>query len=285
MVKIAKAVIVYFPDLNAFQNIQTYNNLFGKCYIIDNSDSPNEISSQIKSLLNISYLHDGENKGIAIRLNEVCKLAIKDGFDWLLTMDQDSFFDNNSVTKYLECISNFEKKHETAMFGVQYEDAEVSNGLNCRFNEITHLITSGSIINLSLFSTIGAFDENLFIDEVDLEYCLRAIYRGYKIIYFPNIHLNHTLGELHYHRSLKSLKVTPRILHSPIRLYYITRNFFYISKKYKNVFPEEMQRTKKALANRIKNNILYNKKRVQVIKYLVKAIFDYKRNKMGKLHS
>src|SRR6478672_2125189 len=117
MVKIAKAVIAYFPDLNAFRNIQTCNNFFGKCYIIDNTDSPNEISSRIKSLPGISYLQDGENRGISIRLNEVCKLAIKDGFDWLLTMDQDSFFDDNSLSQYLECISNFEKKNETAMFG------------------------------------------------------------------------------------------------------------------------------------------------------------------------
>jgi rhamnosyltransferase len=282
MVKIAKAVIAYFPDLNAFQNIQTSNNFFGKCYILDNTDSPNDISSDIKSLPNICYLHDGENRGIAARLNEVCKLAIQDGFDWLLTMDQDSFFDNNSLSQYIDCISNFEKKNETAMFGVQYEDAVAS--ANCTFNEITHLITSGSIINLSLFPALGGFDENLFIDEVDLEYCLRAIAKGFKIIHFPSIPLNHTLGELHYHRSLKNLRITPRILHSPIRLYYITRNFFYISKKYKNIFPEEMQRTKKALANRIKNNILYNKKRLQVIGYIVKGIFDYKRNKMGKLH-
>jgi rhamnosyltransferase len=281
IMKIAATVILYHPDNNLLQNIQSYAAVVEKLYIVDNTEKPEEkLIRHIREFKNTIYLHDGENKGIAARLNQVSELAITGGFDWLLTMDQDSVFHNGMLTNYLHCINNYPEKESVSMFGVTFSEGEYESG-NCNPVRVNHLITSGSMVNLQLFPITSGFNEDLFIDEVDFEYCLRSVARGFNIIQLKNIFLSHHLGETSQHRSLKTSKITSRVLHSPRRIYYMTRNFLYVQSKYKETFPEEINLRRKILLNRIKNNILYNKQRLKVIRYALKGFTDYKKNRMG----
>ena len=154
---------------------------------------------------------------------------------------------------------------------------------NCDYNKVKLLITSGSIINLNNYKKIGEFDENLFIDFVDTEYCFKSILKGFELIQFPNIYMHHKIGNSNQYRSIKNLKSSTRSIHSSVRLYYMMRNFLYLQKKYKKDFKEEVAAHKKDLLNRIKNKLLYNSDRLQTVRLLIKARIDYKRNKMGKL--
>ena len=281
--KIAATVILYHPDEIVIENISSYINSVEKLYIVDNTEMPlNEIRDALKKFPNAIYLNDRENKGIAARLNQVSNLASNDGYDWLLTMDQDSSFPNESFINYLSCTNSFEEKEKVSMFGISF-DKKVAGSNICNSIKVNHLITSGSLINLNLMPAIGRFDEKLFIDEVDFEYCLRSIVNGFNIIQFDNIFLMHNLGQTSYHRSFKTTKLTSRVLHSPVRIYYITRNFLYVQSKYKETFPDEINLRRKVLFNRIKNNILYNKERFKVINYVLKGFRDYKKNRLGKL--
>jgi len=280
--KIVAVVILYNPGKEVVSNILSYADFVEKVYVLDNTEKPGTIKDEIISLSKVVYKHDGENKGIANRLNQACNLAAKDGFEWLLTMDQDSSFSEKDILTYINCIQTLANKAQTAVTGVEIakkKDEEIS----CRYTEVTSLITSGSMLNLALFDAIGNFDEALFIDQVDFEYCYRAILKGYKIIQFSNIFLTHSLGVSSMHKSLKSFKKTNRSLHSPIRMYYITRNYLYIRLKYKKTFAAEISATKKDLFIRIKNNLLYGKEKTAVIKYILKGIIDFKRKKMGKI--
>jgi hypothetical protein len=63
----------------------------------------------------------------------------------------------------------------------------------------------------------------------------------------------------------------------------MTRNFLYVQSKYKNLFPAEIALRKTILLNRLKNNILYNKHRFKVIKYILKGVEDYRKKRMGKI--
>jgi rhamnosyltransferase len=281
--KIAAIVILYYPDEIVIENISSYAAQVEKLYIVDNTESSSGlITENLRCFNNAVYIHDEENKGIAARLNQVGNLAINDGFEWLLTMDQDSSFVAETFTNYLNCFNSFEKKENVSMFGIYYQKkASASNG--CNAHDVNHLITSGSLLNLKLMPTIGGFEENLFIDEVDFEYCLRSIVKGFKILEFTNIFLTHNLGQTYRHRSLKTAQITPRVLHSPVRIYYMTRNFLYVHSRYLETFPDEINIRRKVLFNRFKNNILYNKQRFKVIKYILKGFGDYKKGQMGKL--
>lgn len=282
--KIAATVILYYPDETVIENIFSYVNSVEKLYIVDNTETSSQlIRDNLNRLKNSVYLHDGENQGISSRLNKVSKLAMNDGFDWLLTMDQDSLFKNESFIAYLKCINSFEEKENVSMFGINHIKEVSTDTCICISEKVNHLITSGSILNLNLVSVIGGFDENLFIDEVDFEFCLRSISKGFLIIRFRNVFLNHNLGKTSFHRSFKTTKLTPRVLHSPLRMYYITRNFFYVQSKYRTTFRNEINLKRKLLLNRLKNNIIYNNGRFAVIKYMIKGFGDYRKNRMGKL--
>ncbi len=281
MVKIAAVVILYYPPSTIIKNIMSYVNEVEELYIMDNSPHANTTITTELSNYNIFYIHDGENKGIAARLNSAAKMAYDKGFQWLLTMDQDSYFTFGAVKKYKAYIHDFNNKETVAAFGASFSNTENTTTI---YQEVSLLITSGSIINLNVLNTIGNFDENLFIDEVDSEYCYRSRINQFKLIECATIQLQHQLGENIIARSFKSGKLSTRRLHQPIRIYYIVRNYFYVRKKLPTLSAEEKKQMQHNLWIHLKNNILYNKKRLLVIHYAFKGYIDYKKNKMGKLN-
>lgn len=99
------AVVVWYNPRNldnnqsAIENVKSYSLLCRMVYIVDNSNSDNsDLAMQID---NGVYLPNYENKGIAMALNIGCQRAYADGFEWVMTMDQDSYWDKNELGKYL----------------------------------------------------------------------------------------------------------------------------------------------------------------------------------------
>lgn len=263
------------------QNIQSYLPYLDTLYVMDNSETALDTSHFIRNCTQITYFHNGQNEGIAQRLNQACQLAIAAQQEWLLTMDQDSSFEQSMMEKYLIAIQQYPEKEKVAMFGVKYDTKLIHTGKD--IESVDFLITSGSIVNIKNYKQVGGFDTNLFIDEVDLDYCYNAIVKKLLIIKFSNILLQHNLGHAEIKHSLKNWKKTERIFHSPIRIYYMVRNYLYIKKKYGNLFKESDKIRRAALLNRLKNNLIYKKSRIQLLKLIYKAIQDFRNNKMGKI--
>lgn len=225
---IAGVVILYNPEEGLVLRINSYKNGLKKLMIIDNSEiEANSEFLKSWSKEGIQYIYDNNNAGIAQRLNQAAQIAITENYDWLLTMDQDSYFKNEEFTYYLNCLNIYNEKEKVAQFGVSYEKTTTGEP-SCLSKKVSKLITSGSIINIKTYNEVGKFDENLFIDGVDTEYCLRANIKGYFNVQYYTIQLQHSIGSQSYHRSFKNFKKTSRSLHSPVRLYYMTRNFLYI---------------------------------------------------------
>ncbi len=280
MGKIFGVVILYNPAEDVISNIAGYLPFLDELMIIDNSEPTSKLDLPAWGD-HVTVVRDGANKGIAARLNQAARYAIEKGAGWLLTMDQDSFFSDDYLKQYLECLSSISEKDKIAMCGVAFESEPII--VDCSALETDNLISSGSMVNLDVFKQIGDFDENLFIDEVDFEYCARAVKKGFKTIQFENIYLNHSLGTVSQHRSLKSLKKTSRTLHSPQRLYYMLRNYLYVRYRYQADSTETLKFKKTALLNRIKNNLLYGQNRMETFRYLLLAYRHYKKGQMGRL--
>lgn len=275
--RLAAVVILYYPDPDLISRINSYLSHIDRLYVIDNSESPAHLDFLSQK---IKYMQDGLNKGIAARLNQAANFAIEEGYSWMLTMDQDSYFKDDNFINLTRCLDAFTAKNNIAQFGIQFQNPHLQSA-KCEYRETSILITSGSIINLQAFQSIGSFDEALFIDQVDFDFCFRAKIKGYMIIEFTNVFLQHSLGNESMQRSFKSLKKTNRSLHSPIRIYYMTRNYLYMKSRYSKLFPDEIAHTRKDLLYRIKNNFLYGNAKIALIKNIMQAIVDYRRNKMG----
>jgi rhamnosyltransferase len=279
---IAGVVILYHPDIpKAVENILTYASQLNKLYVFDNSSSSSiKVTKDFVDLkIPIEFITTGTNEGISKRLNEAANKAIQEGYDFLLTMDQDSSFDTGIFGQYLQLVDAYSKE-KVAQFGVNCDPKHVPI-LDIPFNADS-LITSGTILNLAVFQKVGNFDEKLFIDFVDVEYSLRASNMGYQNIIFTNIIMKHAIGYLKLGRSFKNFKKTLRILHTPIRVYYIIRNGLYLLFKVNHVDKKARKAILFDHMKMLKNDFLYNDHLGAVYVNAAQGVYDFLLNKMGK---
>lgn len=271
--KWAGVVTLYHPDEDVLKNIQSYAEDLDMLLVLDNTEAPNPVWEAIfRDREHVKYIPFHENKGISYALNYALKEAVD--YEYLLTMDQDSRFPQCEMKKYKEVISAYEKGHagEVAMYTVNYAEKET----NAAPREIEIGITSGSILPVSITKVLGGFDEALFIDEVDSEYCYRAADQGYKVVEFPEILMHHSIGNRTYHSILGFHFNT--FNHSPIRRYYIARNHVYVFRKY----PRKRVMYITDLIKFMMKILLVEKRKKEKLRYMAKGIRDGICGRMGK---
>lgn len=283
--KVAAVVILYHPLEAAITNIKTYYNYFDTIYVFDNTEKETSLHDRFQKLSKIKYYHDSQNEGISKRLNTACNIAIENGFSWLLTMDQDTSFNQVSLSNYLNCFHLYKDKNKVAVFGPKHNRELDLNTGECKSEEVVGLITSGMLLNLEVFRKIGCFDEALFIDCVDHDYCIRARLAEHSIIQFSNVSTSHELGKVVHRSSIKSLFLIKKekVIHSPLRCYYMYRNLLYLENKYKDFDKQLYKDLRLQVTSRIKASAFYGRNILTFIKYLRAAKNDFKNNKMGKI--
>ena len=84
---------------------------------------------------------------------------------------------------------------------------------------------------LKIWRKTGGFDEVMFIDEVDFEYCRRVVKNGYKIIVANKVLVLHEIGHIMVRRFL-FWKINV-MNHSAFRKYYMVRNKLYSERKHR----------------------------------------------------
>ena len=94
--------------------------------------------------------------------------------------------------------------------------------------ETDYLITSGTLLHSDVLKKVGFFNEDFFIDYVDVEWGLRAAKRGFNCYGICKAALYHQLGEQRV-VAINSRR-TPPAYHQPFRYYYITRNPFLLAR-------------------------------------------------------
>jgi rhamnosyltransferase len=278
---IAGVVILYHPDIKQLsENINTYVLGLKQLYIYDNSEIQTPgIEAALHNLYPcIKYQFFNNNDGIAKRLNQAVETAMQSQYDYLLTMDQDSSFKSGDFEKYKSLIQK-EDYTKVAQFGINCQP-QITMSIE-QAQEALTLITSGSILNLSLIKKVGDFNEDLFIDFVDAEFSYRVVQQGLINLMFSNILLNHALGKLVLGKSLMTFKKSLRIIHAPIRAFYITRNGLFLLFKHKGL-SEEMKKDVIRCMKILKNDLIYHPQLTQVYINVMKGIFAFCFNKMGK---
>lgn len=224
--RIAGAVVLYNPNIfQVMENIKSYIDLLDILYVFDNSENNNFNQEELQSISSkIKYLTYNDNRGIAYALNYCSQKAYNNGYEWILTMDQDSSFTlPDGFEKYLGSIKT-KLNSDTALFSPKFK-GELPN--------IPQFYTSGALMSLKIWDHIGKFDEQLFIDEVDGDFTFRLLKFNYKIVKINSTELVHELGEKYFKSFLGKTLCSDN--HSAIRKYYIARNRIYLMKKRPNM--------------------------------------------------
>jgi rhamnosyltransferase len=278
---IAAAVVLYHTDQEALlRNVNSYLPWVKELFVVDNSIKENQgIADRLLKLQkNLSYIPNKHNVGIAAALNTACEQALQRGYKWLLTMDQDSFFAAEEIEKYLKIFREF-FMDSTDLAVVAPVSGKENAYRSELYSEVVSVITSGSLINLDIWKQAGGFDEKLFIDEVDHEYCYKVKSAGYRVVLVNQVQLTHRLGVNVQKGYFGMLKKSDRIIHHPLRVYFMVRNYLYVRKKYRSVFPVEFRRRDKQLSVILKNNLFFSGKFAAVFANIIKGYIDFRRNK------
>lgn len=229
MNSVAAVIITYNVENDFKKRINKLKGKVDEIIVVDNGSKDKTISmlKELERETTIIYLE--ENKGIAYALNKGINYSIKKGYNWILTLDHDSIITDDMIKNMLNCYESFDEdfKEKVAMLvPIHVEEKEYKSNASSitqvssvSYMEVLTEITSGALTKAEIYKNIGMYDERLFIDLVDHDYCLYLNKKGFKIIQVKSAILIHNLGES-VKKSLLGLKMTPTN-HSPLRRYYM----------------------------------------------------------------
>lgn len=291
MCKVAAIIVSYNPDNNLFDSVNLLINQVNKIIIVDNGSKDEKIKN-INSISNIDkekiqVIFNKENLGIATALNIGVKEALDQDYKWILTMDQDSKASINMIEKMFEVykgISEDERKEILSIFPNFVDERIQSIEENSDMKAYEYVdadITSGNLLKAEVFDKIGFFDDSLFIDLVDTDFCMRLNEKNIKMIKVRDAILYHSLGESQSVKSIFGKFNTSN--HSALRRYYMTRNRFYTWEKYKDLNSFTLNRDKKLFKKEFVKIILGEEDKINKIKMVFRGYKDYKKGIRGKL--
>ena len=102
---------------------------------------------------------------------------------------------------------------------------------NYKYKCVDSALSSGNLLNLEAYTHIKGFNEELFIDWVDMDYCFRLRLENFYIIELGDCVLTHQLGET-VEIKLLGKHICFVTNHPATRCYYQTRNALLLSKYY-----------------------------------------------------
>ena len=277
--KIAASVVIYNPDEGVTERISSYAGEVQKVFVADNSDTPNEaLLDKIRAVAsNVEIIPMHGNMGIAAALNAALNKASEQGMDYLLTMDDDSFFTGTTLRDYLERAHQiFASDDKVIQVGI-HNSGDKDDDLVVNNESPDWLITSGSVMAVENSIAVGGFLEKLFIDEVDREFCYRAVDAGFKLRRVLDLTMQHNLGAPIKGKILG--KNFEAMGHSKVRKYYIFRNCTYVMKE----FPRVKKAYRHYLTATWIKTILAEDDKLNKIKYMRMGKRDARKGKFGKL--
>jgi rhamnosyltransferase len=236
---VCAVVVIYHPDDEFGTRVRRVMAQVAATVIVDNGSSAAQAERlrELAASPEVTWIHNSENLGIARALNQGLQHALGLGFAWALLMDQDTLVDDTLVETLRAAYAACPEPQRTAAVGARYRDThdrpDDRRPLDAHgetWQEVEAVITSGTLLPLAPFVAIGPFRDEFFIDYVDIDYCLRARARGYRIIETRHPLMSHTVGAPSRHQMMGKSKWTTN--HPAERRYYIALNNTVLLREY-----------------------------------------------------
>lgn len=191
-------VVTFNPDLKRLEeNLASIVPQVEKTLLFDNgSTNFKQIATLVETRCASCDLFDGkDNRGLAYALNRLCRQAADEGAGSILLLDQDSVAGVGMVASMLPY-----REGNTAIVSPIIIDRNIPEEPNSEFSSKTvkRAITSGSLVDLDAFAMVGGFDERLFVDWVDFDFCANLRRNGFEIVKTSQASLLHEMGKRTY---------------------------------------------------------------------------------------
>ena len=296
----AIGIVTYQPDVGRLaENLRavTANDSVGCLIVVDNhSDNISDIRQALADILSSRawrsplgsvalpcnpqaiLIENDDNLGIATALNQLCRKAQEQGCEWLATLDQDSVLESHIMQEY----ARYTHIDDVAIICPRIEDRNMGRQY-ARSNQgteyIARCITSGNLVRLKAWQQVGGYSDELFIDGVDFDFCLKLHEHGWRILRTNNVALLHEIGRgrqipLPGGRQLSILN------HSPQRLYYIVRNYLYIGQKH-----HQKGHWTWEVLKRMAITLCFEHDKWAKFRAMLKGIRDYRHGVMGRINN
>jgi rhamnosyltransferase len=239
--RIAAIIVTFGPDeLQINRLLRAVSLECEAVYVMDNGGGRDtiKVSPEIDATMQIVDMRG--NRGIGEALNHGFRLAAAAGFDYVTTFDQDSEPTVGQITALIKAIEELGSMgRKVAAVGPCIVDLRAATRfehpfmrrtigwpkatyctVGSKYIETDFLITSGSVISMAAYRGVGHYDPDLFVDYTDIEWCFRALTRGYRLFGICSVTMPHELSS-----GLAGTAFGVTILgYSPIRRYYYARN-------------------------------------------------------------
>jgi rhamnosyltransferase len=152
-------------------------------------------------------LGEERNLGLGVAHNAIIEAALARGVERILLFDQDSSPPADLVGELLvrmeDLISAGERpavvgprpiSHEGTPYKAPRPLARAGSMPQGTNMPVEFLVSSGSLINGAAFREIGPFRDDFFIDAIDIEWCLRARFKGFSCWMATDLPMGHRLG-------------------------------------------------------------------------------------------
>jgi rhamnosyltransferase len=240
---VCAAIITYNIGAGIRRCFNSISEQVQEVLIIDNG-SDSATTDELRALEGrhrATVIYNDRNLGIGAALNQGAHYAIKKGYRWLLSLDHDSEATPGMVEKLLESYATLGAG--TGIVAARPFDRNAklfcgppeAAGLDRGAIEARMVLSSGSLIDVRTFDTVGFFNESLFLYCIDTDFCLRTRKAGLKIYVRCDALLLHAEGRKHWKRFLWR-----RVVHdgySPEARYYIARNIVFMLRNYAREHP------------------------------------------------
>ncbi len=251
MTTLGALVILYYPTDEQLSGLEALARDSDALAVIDNT--PHEhaaarervraLAARAHGEARVVWRHHGNRGGVAGAYNAGLSALFAQGMEAVALFDQDSTVPAAYFARMRDACAQLGTQpgaHAGAFIaGPRIYDANeqrflpelMTSGVAVRRVRVegerapqrcAFLISSGSVISRGAYARLGRFDEALFIDHVDTEYCLRALAHNVPLYVVPSLVLTHRIGARRRH------KVGPFELtamhHGWLRRYYGARN-------------------------------------------------------------
>ncbi|TLY48055.1 MAG: glycosyltransferase [Gammaproteobacteria bacterium] len=227
-------IVLYQPDQSKLLNLIDVCSQYEKSKILlfDNTEASQVF--EYASTKSIIILKSPKNVGVGGAHYFACQMAEEKNFEFVLFLDQDSQLPEDFIMDMVSGFYRLKNLHpRLCAIGPTWDDPEFKNSKTKAIKDKLRnllkapnlkqvLISSGMLIWVPTLKHIGYPKKEYFIDLVDTEWCLRALYKNYQIVMLPDVCMKHRIGEI---KKISKLFVQ---YEKPIRYYYSLRNSFFL---------------------------------------------------------